>query len=489
MDMDLVAATPRSVALCLPVPGGLYRLPQPRAWRLTGRALDRQGVTDRVVTAFHDLPPGTALRIEVEGFAPMNLTTPPCAGAQVLDDPAHAQAMLDALPPGGTLIVPTGRWQVAPLLLPTGRHLYLAECSELAAPDSRADWPMLTAAEGGSWEGLPDTCYRALLTAMNAEGLTIAGPGRIDGGGSRGDWWDWPKETRDGARRARLLHLIGCETVTVLGPTFANSPSWTIHPWHCRDLTFAAIAVENPPDSPNTDGLNPESCEGVLIEGVRFSTGDDCIAIKAGKRSDRGEGAHLAPTRDIRIRHCRMERGHGGVVIGSEMSGGVTDVHVSQCEMQDTDRGLRIKTRRGRGGTVARIAMRDCHLDGVDTVLAVNAHYFCDHDGHSAAVQSRDPQPVGPLTPQIRDITLTDVRAERVRLAVAACLGLPEAPVTGIVLRGVTASFQPGPPAPPLMAAGLIPVSGAGLLAEHCLIDAPDDLPQGPLTAEDFVPC
>lgn len=489
MELDIVAVTPRSVALRLAVPGGLYHLPQPLAWHLTGPGLDRSGITDRVITPLHDLPPATTLRIEVQGFAALTLTTPPCAGAVTLDDPAQAQALLDSLPDGGTLIVPAGRWQVAPLLIPSHRNLYLAQGAELAAPTDRDGWPVLSAAEGGSWEGLPDACHRAILTAIDAEHVTIAGPGRVDGGGSRGDWWSWPKDTRNGARRARLLHLIGCDSVTVLGPTFANSPSWTLHPYHCRNLGFVAVTVENPPDSPNTDGLNPESCDGVLIEGVHFSTGDDCIAIKAGKRTDDGNGDHLAPTRDIRIRHCRMELGHGGVVIGSEMSGGVSDIHVSHCEMEDTDRGLRIKTRRGRGGTVARIAMTDCRLDGVDTVLAVNAHYFCDHDGHAPAVQSRDPQPVGPLTPQIRDITLARIQADRVRLAFAACLGLPEAPVTGLMIRDVTVSYAPAAPAAPLMADGLLEVSGAGLLSEHCHIDAPDELPQGPLTAKDFVPC
>ncbi|WP_162798999.1 glycoside hydrolase family 28 protein [Paracoccus indicus] len=489
MTLHLVAATPRSVALRLSVPGGLYHLPRPLDWHLTGPDLDRRGTTDRVVTPFHDLPPGTPLRIAVQGFAPMMLTTPPCAGAVTLRDPTRAQAMLDALPDGGTLIVPAGRWQVAPLLIPSHRHLYLAEGAELAAPDHRDGWPLLDPTQGGSWEGLPETCHRAILTALEARNITIAGPGRIDGGGSRGDWWSWPKDTHNGARRARLLHLVGCQGVTVLGPTVANSPSWTIHPYRSRDLTFAAMTVENPPDSPNTDGLNPESCQGVTIEGLRFSTGDDCIAIKAGKRRDDGNGDHLAPTRNITIRHCLMERGHGGVVIGSEMSGGVTDVHVSHCRMAQTDRGLRIKTRRGRGGEVARITLADCHMTDVDTVLAINAHYFCDHDGHDLQVQSRAHLPVTPLTPQIRDITVTRLHAEGVRLAVAACLGLPEAPVQGVTLRDVTASFAPAPPAPPLMADGIMPVSGAFILAEHCAIDAPPDLPHGPLTAKDFMPC
>lgn len=489
MQLDLVAATPRSAAIRLAVPGGLYHLPHALEWHLTGPGLDRQGRTDRVVTAFHDLPPGTPLRLAVEGFAPLTLTTPPCAGAVTLDDPTRAQAMLDALPDGGTLIVPAGHWQVAPLMIPSRRHLYLAEGAELVAPDTRDGWPILTVDQGGSWEGLPDACHRAILTALDGHDITISGPGRIDGGGARGDWWTWPKDRRNGARRARLLHLVRCRNVTMLGPTCANAPSWTLHPCHSRDLIFAALVVENPPDSPNTDGLNPESCRDVTIEGVRFSTGDDCIAIKAGKRGDDGGGGHLGPTRDIRIRHCRMERGHGGVVIGSEMSGGVTDVHVSHCEMHDTDRALRIKTRRGRGGLVARITMTDCHLDGVDTVLALNAHYFCDHDGHSAAVQSRDPRPVDHLTPQIRDITLARIRADGVRLAFAACLGLPEAPATGILIRDIVLNHAAAPAAPPLMADGLIAVSGAGLLCEHCVIDAPATLPQGPLTAKDFSPC
>ncbi|TJZ90882.1 glycoside hydrolase family 28 protein [Paracoccus gahaiensis] len=489
MDMDIVAATPRAVALRLAVPGGLYHLPAPLDWRVTGPGLDRRGTTDRVVTALHDLPPGTALRIEVAGFAPLDLTTPPCAGAVTLDDPARAQAALDGLPDGGTLILPAGRWQVAPLLIGSHRHIYLAAGAELAAPGDRDGWPILTAAQGGSWEGLPEACHRALLTALDAQGITIAGPGRVDGGGARGDWWSWPKGTRSGARRARLLHLVGCRDVTVLGPTFANAPSWTLHPCHSQRLIFAALKVQNPPDSPNTDGLNPESCTDVAIEGVHFTTGDDCIAIKAGKRRDDGNGDHLAPTRDIRIRHCRMERGHGGVVIGSEMSGGVSDVQVSRCEMQDTDRGLRIKTRRGRGGEVARIFMTDCHLDGVETVLAINAHYACDPDGHSAAVQSRDPQPVGPLTPRIRDISLTRIRADRVRLAFAACLGLPEQPVTGVAIRDVAVTFAPAAPAVPLMADGLRAVSGAGLLSEHCVLTTDADLPSGPLTAKDFAPC
>ncbi|WFE76823.1 glycoside hydrolase family 28 protein [Roseinatronobacter sp. S2] len=488
--IELVAITPRAVALRLLTSDARYHLPDAVGWRLHGVGIARHGMTDRVVTVLHDLPPATTLCFDADGFAPFQFTLPTCAGAVVLDDPARAQALLDGLPDGGTLIVPAGDWVVAPLLIPSHRHIWLADGARLMAPPDRADFPILSAEQGGSWEGLPDTCYRAILTAIDAHSITISGPGLVDGGGARGDWWDWPKETRNNARRARLLHLINCQEVTILGPTLTNSPSWTVHPYKCRNLAFVGLTIRNPADSPNTDGLNPESCTGVRIEGVHFSTGDDCIAIKAGKRSDTGGDAHLMPTRDITVRNCLMERGHGGVVIGSEMSGGVSNVRISDCEMVQTDRGLRIKTRRGRGGVVSGIHLRNVSFVGVDTVLAINMHYFCDHYGHAPFVQSRQPQRVDVLTPQIRDITLDRIVARDVRLAFAACLGLHEAPVTGVVITHADVAFAPdATPQVPLMACGLRDVAGAGVLAEHCDITAPPQLRQGPLTVKDYQPC
>ena len=142
--------------------------------------------------------------------------------------------------------------------------------------------------------------FAAPLHAIGASDLTISGPGTLDGGGDRGDWWTWPKETRQGARRPRGLHLIDCTDTTLLGFTIRNAPSWTIHPQGCHRLTAAALRIEAPHDSPNTDGFNPEMCEDVEITGTHFSVGDDCIAIKSGKRGPNGESSHLRPTTGIR---------------------------------------------------------------------------------------------------------------------------------------------------------------------------------------------
>jgi polygalacturonase len=485
-----VALTPRSVALRLHRPGALYRLDPPVPWRLVAGGTLREGLATTVVIAIHDLDPGTAHLLEAEGFARFSFDTPPCGGRLDIrdfgaapdraDNASAIQAAVAAVPPAGTVVVPPGRWLTRPVFLKSDMVLHLSEGTELAATGDRSGWPILPdrGSDGrvlGTWEGRPDACHAALVTAIDARNLAIAGPGTLDGGGDRGDWWTWPKGSRNGARRARAVHLIDCARVTLLGPTVRNSPSWTIHPQGCTDLVAAALRIEAPHESPNTDGLNPESCERVIIEGVHFSVGDDCIAIKAGKRAA-GDDTPLRPTRDVTVRHCRMECGHGGVVIGSEMSGGVHDVVVAHCEMQGTDRGLRIKTRRGRGGAVTGIAMQDVTMDGVLTAFSANAFYHCDADGHAPWVQSRQPAPVGPGTPVINGILIEDVRVTGLSHALGAFLGLPESPVTGVQVARVTVGpCDPGArAAPPDMADHLRPMRHEMIAAEWAEITADD---------------
>jgi polygalacturonase len=267
--------------------------------------------------------------------------------------------------------------------------------------------------------------------------------------------------------------------VVLSGFAVRNSPSWTVHPFHCHGLLAAALRIENPADSPNTDGFDPESCTDVQVRGLSISVGDDCIAVKAGKR---GTGTdlrvdHVAPTRGLTIANCLMQDGHGAVVMGSEMSGDITDVEIVRCEFRGTDRGLRIKTRRGRGGRVARIAMRDVTMKGVGTALAVNAFYFCDADGKSEAVQSRQAAPVDETTPRIADITVEHVILSEVRHAAAAFLGLPEAPLTGIRLSDVEISYDhSAAPGETLMACHLPLVRHGGILHRFAAVETDEAL-------------
>ncbi|HEV7309997.1 glycoside hydrolase family 28 protein [Ensifer sp.] len=496
---SIIALSARTAALCLHEAGALYRLPEPAAWRLWALAGDgeaREGAAMTVVSIFHDLRPLCRYRLEVDGFQPLEFETPACTGlidatdfglmANIARDDVEGAranatilaAALDAVPKGGTLRLAEGDWTAFPVRLKSSMTLHLSKGAVLRAPSARAGWPILAARDEtgrmlGSWEGLPAACFAAPVHAIGAKDLAIEGEGTLDGSGDGGDWWTWPKETRDEARRPRGLHLISCTDTRLLGFSIRNAPSWTIHPQGCSGLVAAGLSISAPPDSPNTDGFNPESCHDVTITGVRFSVGDDCIAVKAGKRGPNGENDHLGETRGIRVTHCLMERGHGGLVIGSEMSGGVDDVCIEDCEMVGTDRGLRLKTRRGRGGSITNITMRRVLLDGVDTALSANAHYHCDADGHEEWVQSRQPALTDPGTPCIDGVTIEDVEIRKLGHTAGAFLGLPEAPIRNIRIRRLKiASYRAGAtPTPPIMADGVRPMRHETIVAECADVD------------------
>ncbi len=481
--LQTLAATARTASLLLVPENEYFRLDHPVDWVLTGPEGEpvQSGSATQTGVFLDKLEPETRYKFSCH-FGSVSFATRPCAGLIEAEDfgadiASHDnfeafQKAIAAVPLGGTLMVRKGEFKTRPLFLKPGITLHLDEGAVLSAIADRSEWPILPAYEDqgrviGTWEGLPQPCYAALLTAIDCDGLSITGRGTLDGGGDRGDWWDWPKETRNGARRPRTLHLLYSKGIEVTGIKVRNSPSWTVHPYRCEGTQFSNISIENPPNSPNTDGLNPESCTDTKIVATLFSVGDDCIAVKAGKRSDEGDGSHLAPTKGLRIRHCRMERGHGAVVIGSEMSGGIYFVHVSNCEFDQTDRGVRLKTRRGRGGEIAGLKVSNVSMVNVPTPLAINAFYFCDHDGKSDAVQSREPAVVGATTPIIRDIHLANITATGVELAGAAILGLPEAPVENVTLNDVRIAFAPdAKPDVPLMALSVPKVRHAEIYSE-----------------------
>ncbi|WP_417259901.1 glycoside hydrolase family 28 protein [Celeribacter sp.] len=481
--LESLCVTSRTATVLLTPDGARFTLPAPIAWRVT----EATGAVVATGTAVHapvfieDLTPASDYTFTCD-LGSLSITTPACAGlidaatfgvnttANATTNAAAFARAIAAVPTGGTLTVPAGIYATYPLFLKSDMTFYLPEGAQLAAPETRHDWPILSAYDDrdrvlGTWEGQPEPCFAALITAIDANGLRLTGRGVIDGGGDRGDWWTWPKETRDGARRPRTIHLAYSDDVHLSGLTVLNSPSWTIHPYRCDGFLAAALYIQNPPDSPNTDGLDPESCLDARLVGLDFSVGDDCIAVKAGKRGD-CQSAHLAPTRRLTVSHSRMARGHGAVVLGSEMSGSITDIDIYACEFVGTDRGLRLKTRRGRGGKLARISMRDVLMDGVGTAFSANAFYFCDIDGKSDAVQNRAPSPVSETTPIIHDITLDRIHARNVATAAVALLGLPEAPITGVTLSNFSVGYDPSATEDiPLMACGVAPVRHGGIIA------------------------
>ncbi len=481
----LLSATARTAAFELSdAPGPLLDVPCPIF-------LDGARVMETTSTVFclEALLPGKTYTLQAGSEPALSFTTLGEAavidvrrfgarGDGIHDDTAALQAAVMACPEQGTVIIPPGLWASGPLFLKSGVTVYLQSGATLRGHADRGRYPILPGRldrnDGGalflgSWEGDPDDCYAALITAVGAGDIAIVGGGVIDGNAAAGDWWRWPKEKRE-ARRPRTIFLNDCRNVLLQGITVRNSPSWTIHPLFCDHLRFHGLKIDNPKDSPNTDGLDPESCTDVDIVGVRFSVGDDCIAIKSGKVF---LGRLLKrPSRDIRIRLCVMADGHGAVVIGSEMAGGVQDVEISRCFFRATDRGLRIKTRRGRGaeGVISGIRLRDVRMDGVLDPFVVNCFYFCDPDGESDYVQDRRPLPVDERTPEVRDIELENVTATGAHHAACYVLGLPERPITGLSMRDVSISFDPAAkPAAPAMACGIMPVARVGFFLANVL--------------------
>ena len=292
----------------------------------------------------------------------------------------------------------------------------------------------------GTWEGNPLPMFSGIICGIGAEDVVIYGQGKINGNASKENWWKDPK-VMNIAFRPRLFFISGCKNVTLQGVTFCNSPSWTLHPYFSNDLKFIGVTVQNPSDSPNTDGLDPESCKNVEILGVRFSLGDDCIAVKSGKIYMGKK--HKTPSENIHIRQCLMENGHGAVTLGSEMAGGVVNLTVEDCIFRHTDRGLRIKTRRGRGkdAILSNIIFRNLTLDHVMTPLVVNCFYFCDPDGKTTYVQSRDVYPVDDRTPQVKKMVFENMECTNCHVAAAFFDGLPEQKIEEIYMKDISISY------------------------------------------------
>lgn len=372
-------------------------------------------------------------------------------GDSVNDDTASIQAAIAACGQGGRVFFPEGTYLVSPIFLKSDITIELGRGARLLGEKDRGKYPVLPGLISsdipgedhylGSWEGEPADCFASLITGIGVKNVNIIGEGIIDGNADYDNWWHEVK-TKNLAWRPRTVFLNKCENILIEGITVMNSPSWTLHPLLCRDIKVIGVNVENPKDAPNTDGLDPESCSNVLVLGTRFSVGDDCIAIKSGKLNTSRK--HLAPSQDIHIRNCLMEFGHGAVVIGSEMSGGVKGVYVERCVFDSTDRGIRIKTRRGRGdtGVIDEIHASNLLMENVKTPFTVNCFYFCDADGKTEYVWSKEKLPVDDRTPYVGSIYVKDVSCTGAQVAAGFIYGLPERKLGKLVMENIHIHFD-----------------------------------------------
>ena len=302
------------------------------------------------------------------------------------------------------------------------------------------------------WEGVELMNYSPFIYAFEQESIAITGEGTLDGQSDRESWWPWNGSSRPeygwkagapnqrGDRktlmemaekgtpvsdrvfgaghylRPQFIQPYRCKNVLIEGVTIRNSPMWEIHPVLCRNVIVSEVKISS--HGPNNDGCDPESCTDVLIRNCSFDTGDDCIAIKSGRNAD---GRRLnAPTENIIIQGCEMKDGHGGVTIGSEITGGVRNVFAENCHMDspNLDRALRIKNNAMRGGLIENIYMRNVDVGQVaDSVIAIDFYY---EEGEA-----------GSFTPVVRNVGVSNVKSSMSKYALYL-RGFKRAPITGL---------------------------------------------------------
>jgi polygalacturonase len=305
---------------------------------------------------------------------------------------------------GGRVVIPQGKWLVnGPIHLKSNVNLHFAEGSTVLFSNDPAHYLPVVFTR---FEGTELMNYSPLIYAFEQQNVAVTGKGKLDGQASNGKWWNWkgqgggttkldqtadiaaltkqadagmPATERkygEGHRlRPSFLQFYRCENVLIEGITVTNSPMWLVHPVLCNNIIIRDYTAES--HGPNNDGCNPESSRNVLIEGCRFDTGDDCIAIKSGRNA---EGRRInVPSENIIVRDCDMADGHGGVVLGSEMSGGIRNVFVENCRMDSPqlDRAIRLKSNLLRGGFLENLYVRNIEVGEVkEAVLHIDLEYM-----------------------------------------------------------------------------------------------------------------
>lgn len=375
---------------------------------------------------------------------------------------------------GGKVVIPEGLWLTGPVVLQNNVNLHV-EKNALVLFSGDADlYPLVRT----SFEGLDMLRCQSPISAMNAENIAITGYGVLDGSGDSwrpvkrnkmtdGQWKSLLKSggvvdesgkvwyPNEGALKASiltgskekreisdsewegmkrwlrpvLLSIVKSKRVLLEGVTFRNSPSWCLHPLSCEDLTLNGVKVFNPWYSQNGDALDVESCKNVVVTNSLFDAGDDAICIKSGKDADgrrRGE-----PCENVLVKNNTVLHGHGGFVVGSEMSGGVRNVYVADCTFIGMDVGLRFKSTRGRGGVVENVYVDNINMINIPGDALIADLYYAVKDAPGAPVPA-----VTEETPSFKNIHISNISCKGAGRAMFLN-GLPEMPIENFSVRNM----------------------------------------------------
>lgn len=328
-------------------------------------------------------------------------------------DTAAIQKALDAAARDGRgeVRIPAGNYVTGSLVMKSGTTLHLEDGAILLGSSNATDYPIIRA----RWEGIETNCHRALISASHAKNIAITGGGVIEGNPAVG-------RLRD-PRGPTVIEFIACNNVSVQGVKLKSTRMWTLHPVYCRDVRVSGVTFET--TGANSDGIDPDSCKRVVIDGCTFSTGDDNIAIKSGKGR---EGVRIGrPCEDILITNCTFLKGYVNIAFGSELSGGIRRVHISHCTFKEGRAALQLKSREGRAGFLEDITAEHLVV-GPAPLVEITTNYRYNPDPQGVAG-------VAGLT-RFRNIKISDVRIDGKRLM--SVEGTTEKPVEGLQISRVT---------------------------------------------------
>ncbi len=349
---------------------------------------------------------------------------------------------------GGRVVVPKGEFVSGAIRLKSNVNLHVSSGGTIRFTRNTRKYPLVHT----RWEGIELMNYSSFVYAFGEENIAITGQGTIDGNCDCAHWWPWkgrlncgwkngePDQAKDRSLlfdmaergvpvservfgeghylRPQFIQPYRCKNVLIEGVTLLNAPMWQVHPVLCTNVTVQGLTISS--FGPNTDGCDPESCTDVLIKGCFFDTGDDCIAIKSGRNAD-GRRVN-APSQNIVIQGCHMKDGHGGVTIGSEISGGVRNVFAEGCQMDSPhlDIAVRIKNNAMRGGLLENIYVRNVDVGQV-AMAGVSIDFFYE-EGEA-----------GKFTPVVRNVDIRNLRTQKAKYALYL-RGFKNAPIEGVRL-------------------------------------------------------
>ena len=343
---------------------------------------------------------------------------------------------------GGKVIVPAGTYLTGPIHLKSNVNLEVAAGATIKFSQNPKDYLPVVFSR---WEGVELYNYSPFIYAFDQQNIAITGKGTLDGQSNDDHWWPWKNQARSDRNalfemaekgvpvkerlfgdghylRPQFIQPYRCQNVLIEGVTIRNSPMWEIHPVLCHNVIVQNVSISS--HGPNNDGCDPESCSDVLIKDCYFDTGDDCIAIKSGRNAD---GRRLkAPTENIIVQGCQMKDGHGGITVGSEISGGVRNLFAENCTLnsQHLDHALRVKNNAMRGGLLEHLHFRNLEVGQVaHAVITIDFNY---EEGAK-----------GSFIPVVRDYTVEGLRSGKSKHALDV-QGLPSAPVMDLRLTNCT---------------------------------------------------